>query len=448
MISDHLHNKIERMTSGDSLMMLGNLWFGEDDQTTVSNIYTFGNKGIDMVRGIRMESAIAMSTSGRITDSIQIELTVNYSRFRSHIQRLFALIQVTPVIPVMNPLAVCLLMPIELNLLQYVAYGLVDPQFLEKRDLYTKESLMRIYSSIPIQCCVDNIRLSSQREISRDVTLLVTLSRVSTANSYGDVVKYVKTLDDAITQEKILRKLFEMGGDSKQTDVFSHMFGSKIEDIRDMMNSMMMENTIAGTTVVTAKMYLTETIDGSRIALTRTDSIGSGDKTQVNRKLRGIKVPPTEYTLRLNPVADTILSQIDANTILAIKEAATLCSKELSAIIKEKGETPLVTVNFMGKSEEINTELIASVSFQDGTDPGYRMVENGFAVVVESEFKDSEIKVKEKYLSAQDKAKKYKRGLWGLTPEYMEVVEEGNLWKLTQIGKRNGKANAPIIDRR
>ena len=120
----------------------------------------------------------------------------------------------------------------------------------------------------------------------------------------------------------------------------------------------------------------------------------------------------------------------------------------MSAIIKEKGESPLVTVNFMGKSLEINTELIASVSFQDGSDPGYRMVENGFAVVVESEFKDSESKTKEKYLSAQDTAKKYKRGLWGLSPEYMEVVEEGNLWKLTQIGKRNGKANAPIIDRR
>jgi len=456
MISDHSYDKIRKMANNDSLMLLGNIWYGEDAETTVANIYTFGNKGINVVRGIRMESAIAMSTSGKVTDSVQIELNIHYSRFKSHLQKLFALIQITPVLPVMNPTIASILMPIELNLLQYVAYGLVDPQFLEKRDtvIYSRERLMEIYSSIPVQCSIDNIRISSIREVSRDLSIVIGLSRVTTANSYGDVVKYVKTFNDAAKQEKLIRKAFNMGGDCVQTDTLSTLFGSNIKSVRDMIDSLKLEDSIVATNKETTEYIIKEIIDGSRYSIIPNTDTAIARGKSVIRKIRGIAVPPTSNTLKLAPLTGKKYSTLNPDKIAKYQEYADRSKNVANLLLTGNSNkrnmltesmSIIVNVKTLGNSKEIPTEKTASFILSDEakTDIGYQLILSGFAIVVPDEFTTEETDIKASYIKAQATAKKKKNGLWGDSPSFMNDFSTGNLWKNIQSGKRKNKVAAP-----
>lgn len=134
LLVDTLAPYIDRMTdpnSMETLLRIGHIWYGEAG-TTVTGVYYFANKNIMTAIPLRTESALSFSNSTPPTDSVQIEIIVHYGKFKTHIQKLLAAIQVSPVLPIINPLIAAITQPVVLNKNIYLAYGF-KPDELTKR---------------------------------------------------------------------------------------------------------------------------------------------------------------------------------------------------------------------------------------------------------------------------------------------------------------------------
>ncbi len=248
---------IARMTSGESLVRVGHLWYGTDG-STVTGLYYFSNKQVETLPGLRADAAIAFAKSNPPVDTLRVELVVSYSHFSTMIQELFAMLQITPIIPVMNPAIAALTQPIDNNRDIYLAYGYDPDELVVATDSLDAQGrtyiggqipsfrrLMEIYSSVPIQMRVDVVRLESIDQASRDVRILLQLTRVLTANSYGDRVLYLETMDDALMQEQYVRKIETLGGDNEQIYAAGEMLGLNARVMQRMIDVMQKSNRLS-----------------------------------------------------------------------------------------------------------------------------------------------------------------------------------------------------------
>jgi len=177
--------------------------------------------------------ALAFSNSRPPIDSIQADIVIHYSAVQSHLQKLFAMTQVAPVVPVMNPLIAAMTQPIERNIRVYKSYGHAFDM-----TTMTDADRMNLYSSVPVQMKIDHISVQTIPEASRDLRILIRLVRVLTANSYGDRVQYVTTVDGAYRQHQFIEKARNHGGDTVQTDAIASMLGIKADRFRYMIQKM------------------------------------------------------------------------------------------------------------------------------------------------------------------------------------------------------------------
>ncbi len=227
------------MAKGEPIARIGALWYGADPGTTITNIYYFGNKNIQSVMPIRAESAISFSTSSPPVDTMQMEIIINYSLFRSHLQRLMAQIQVSPVLPIQNPVVAALVQPVQTNREVYAAYGFgrdVDrPEVRESRD---RSTLMRMYSSVPVQMKIDNAAIETIPGSPRDIRVVLRLTRVLTASIYGDKVEYIRSMDGVLNQHMYINEILKEGGDNKQIESLASMFGIDAPALQDMLKQM------------------------------------------------------------------------------------------------------------------------------------------------------------------------------------------------------------------
>jgi len=226
------------MRRGESLIRIGSIWYGADALTTVPNIYYFGNKQMQTVLPIRAESAISFSTSMPPVDTIQIELVVNYAAFRSHVQRLCAQTQVSPVLPILNPLIASITQPIQTNKQIYAAYGFREVNNQDVRESTNRSKIMEMYCSVPVQMRMDMLAIETIRGAPRNVRILVRVTRVLTANIYGDRVQYVKDMDGAVAQQNYIRDVVTEGGDDFQIDAMASMLGVDVDGLREMIAAM------------------------------------------------------------------------------------------------------------------------------------------------------------------------------------------------------------------
>ena len=240
-IANEHREYIQRMAnpnSEEALIQVGNIWYGADGYTTLSGLYYFTNKNIVPIPGLRVESAISMSNSYSPIDSIQIELVVNYLRFKSHIQKLFALAQCCVIIPIMNPLVAALLQPMQQNKKIYIAYG-IDQTALDWSSKYdSPASVLLAYASTPIMVKIDSIHLESIANHPRELRVVMKVTKVLTTTTYGDKTLYIKTIDGAIEQSKIMDKISSQKSDTPQVDAMARMFGVSVPKIREMMKNM------------------------------------------------------------------------------------------------------------------------------------------------------------------------------------------------------------------
>lgn len=240
--------EIDRMSSGGSLLRIAYLWFGIDKYTTVANLYYVTNKRVRAIPALRAEAASAFTDSKAPIDSVQIELILHYSKFSSHLAKLFALSQITPVIPVMNPLIASILQPLDLNKEVYIAYGyknLVDRVSFENigntnslsKDIEEKNIIRRLYSSVPVQTHIDSIHVGTIKGSPRDLRVIIRITRVATANIYGECVKYVESLDDTIKQTKHINKILDANAGSDQMRILGNLMGTNTENLLNMIES-------------------------------------------------------------------------------------------------------------------------------------------------------------------------------------------------------------------
>lgn len=232
MLTTNCQEYINRMAGGAAIMRIGDIWYGADeyahtdDQVTINGIYTFSNKRVNLIQTLRTESAMSFTSSMPGGDSISVEIIVNNSRFRSHVQRLLASELITPVLPVMNPVIAMYTTPARLNQDFYRQYG------FEPNDIATNDDAGHMYASVPIMMYISNLRISTIEEHPYDKRLSFQLSKVLTKNIYGDATLYCKSLDDAFLQHNYLNTLMSVGGDTRQIDVFAEMMGMKTADMR------------------------------------------------------------------------------------------------------------------------------------------------------------------------------------------------------------------------
>lgn len=235
MLSTNNKANIARMAAGESLLRIGPIWYGEDRNATVNAFTVFSQKNVETLLPIRAEAAISFSNTKPPVDSIQVELVVDYRNYATHVQRLFAALQVSPVLPVMNTALAALVQPVDLNKRVYEAYGHnVDELTDDAREgrIASEQKLMQVYSSVPIQMRVGPVRLASIDEHPRDLRLMVTLTRVLTANSYGDRVLYAVTTEGARQQNAYLHDVLRQGGDNRQIDAMASILAIPADNIK------------------------------------------------------------------------------------------------------------------------------------------------------------------------------------------------------------------------
>lgn len=264
MIIDNQKHMISRLLNGEGMARIGSIWFGNDDTSTVTSIYYFGNKKIKTVLPIRAETALSFSDGTPPVDSLQIEIVVKNTGFREYIQKFFAQLQISRVLPVINPTIAAITTPMQTNKDIYSAYGygmyVNDSSILSGSNPESSNLLFRMYCTVPVQMRVDQAMLGSIKGAPGSFRLLITLTRALTSNIYGDRVKYIKSMPDAITQENYLRKYSGYIGDDEKTKAMSRMFGAPVTKYEYMLSEMKRVTEGNLNTKVTGNQYLIEKV--------------------------------------------------------------------------------------------------------------------------------------------------------------------------------------------
>jgi len=231
-------DNIRRMAAGEPIARIGAIWYGDVSGTTIPNIYYFGNKNMQSVMPLRAESAISFSTSSPPVDMLQMEIVINYSKFVTHLQRLMAQIQISPVLPVQNPVVAAMTQPVQTNKEVYVAYGFMNVNDKDIKDSSNRRALMNMYATVPVNMKIDNAVIETIPGNPRDVRVILRLTRTLTATVYGDKTQYIRTMEGAVNQNKYIEKLLSESGDNEQIAAMATMMGVNTPAIQDAIDAM------------------------------------------------------------------------------------------------------------------------------------------------------------------------------------------------------------------
>lgn len=329
LLQNNLH-EIEHMAKYGEYVRIGHIWYGKDRQTTVPGIYYFAEKNVSVIQGIRAEAAMTFSNSRPSVDTVQIELVVNYSRFKTHVQALMALIQISPVIPILNPLVASLTIPMYHNKELYVTYGVpidvIEGEFDSNQG--RRMQVMKAYSQVPSMCNVDLLNLETISP--REVQINLRLTRVLTANSYGDRTQYLRTHEDAREQELFVRNLMNYKKDDGQVTAMTSMLGIHSDKMLEMLSKMEAIRN-ASNPAPRTRARITKVLEGDMFRFVEIMTDGSESKTERLGFLYGVNAPIGNNHLR--EYASMVYSEPIKSQVVPQVPAATKSVQQLQAII-------------------------------------------------------------------------------------------------------------------
>jgi endonuclease YncB( thermonuclease family) len=301
-VGENYSEYIERMMRGEAIMRIGPLWYGLSRNVTVANLYYFANKNVHLIPTLRTEVAMSFASSTPPIDSVQVELVIHLDMFQTHVQRLFALSQLMPVVPVLNPVISAIVQPIEHNRRVYSSYGFADAatvdvhaidepnpddtpaQAREKEGLYSRAKEM--YASVPVQMKIDNLRLETIDGIPRDMRVLFRATRVLTVNSYGDKVEYLTDMDGAVKQAEYMKEFNLPRGSLKQMETINQLLGVETDELIRMVSELRDAN-LSSEQGKQVRYTVARVISGTIIQVTK-----EGTKKTKTVRIAGIEVPP------------------------------------------------------------------------------------------------------------------------------------------------------------
>lgn len=350
MLRDNCQREIQRMVNGEALMRIGHLWFGNTG-STVHMISYAPSKQIDTARGLRMESAIAYSNSRPPIDTLQVEIIISYQRF-DLLAELCAMLQVTPVLPVMNLIVAMAVQPIDMNRDVYLAYGIPGDDLIVATDLLDDDGKtyagtripgrrrqFEIYASVPVQMRIDGVNITSVEEAPRELRVVVTMTRVLTANSYGHRPQYLRSYSDVVLQEEYIHTISQRGGDTTQTVAIGEMFGIQTRQLNRMITSMRRIRALSGTNpdsvgerfslrrvvhVENGVWFVGERSDGRMVLLRLFAVEAHASRTTLaglyGLQVSGVSIPESIPTLRTAYAALGTLLRSDSHRLLLERE--------------------------------------------------------------------------------------------------------------------------------
>lgn len=292
---------VKRMMHGESILRVGPIWYGINKNVTVANIYYVSNKKVNLIPTLRTEVAMSFASTIPPVDTVQVELVVNYSAFHSNVQKLFALAQVMPVVPINNAIISTITQPIEHNRNIYVNYGydmaedvdvhaLTEPspqdtqkEQARKRNMYSY--IKEMYCTVPVQMKIDNIRMESIHGVPRDVRILLRLTRVLTSSSYGDRVEYLTNMESVVMQSKFLSEIGNEEGTLPQMQAITDILGIDTSAISEVITGL---QDVHDTTV---KEHLTDYTVARVLSGDHFQVVKEGSSKTIDINICGIEAP-------------------------------------------------------------------------------------------------------------------------------------------------------------
>ena len=296
-----------RMMNDEALLRIGPIWYGVNTSTTVANIYYVTNKKVNLIPTLRTETAMSFASTNPPIDTMQVELVINYQFFRENVQKLFALAQLMPVVPVHNLVIAAVTQPIEHNRRIYSAYGYnmaheVDVHSLrepnptdtpkeqdKKRRMYSM--IKEMYCAVPIQMKIDNIRIETITGIPRDIRVLVRLTRTLTVNSYGDRVEYLTDMNSVVNQADFLGEIGRKQGSIAQMQAVTDMLGVETQSLRDMIDTLQSSDLTENTE------YLTGYIVHRVVSADHIKVMKKGNSKVIDVVIAGVEAPLYNKTI-------------------------------------------------------------------------------------------------------------------------------------------------------
>jgi len=286
-LSTSCYELINRMTNGESIMRIADIVYGDDSDTTVTGIYYVGKNSINMLRTIRTDLAVTMSSSFPTETPIQIELIVNVNKFNTHIQKLVIINDTVPVVPILNPIVAALLQPIMHNKHIYKAYGYDSDKIVENKA--SRREIMQALSGTPVHVTID--RLVMNYVGPRDIRILLTISRVLTVNSFNDRVLYCRTLEGALLQQQYLRQLQIGQKDDDAIKIYANAFGLYTKESDRMIEALGQFPKYTGENTAPFKATVVHVPDGDTVEIVYTDAFNRTIRKDV--RVLGIDAPDT-----------------------------------------------------------------------------------------------------------------------------------------------------------
>lgn len=239
-----------KMAQGSAIVRIGHIYYGwhenkHDRQVTPSNISDYSNKQVATFQPLRTEAASSFAKVSSPIDKVQLEFVISKARYSTHVQELYAMVLITPVVPIHNPMIASIMQPYFLDEKTYYNYG----HFIN--DTTDDLSLMRAYSYVPVMCRIDSISMSSIPSHPDDIRLIVTISRVITSNCYGDINLYTNTLDDMYKQEDLLNEFENLQYDNPFVEKMCDSVGIKASRSKDIFRKIREYNNVENEGVAT-----------------------------------------------------------------------------------------------------------------------------------------------------------------------------------------------------
>lgn len=402
-------------------MRIGHLWFGADRLTTVSGISYFSDKKIQTYLPLRADAALALSKGQSPLDSIQVELVINYDNVAKHLQGLMAMIAISPVLPVMNPVVAVITQPVHLNTPVYESYGFNTE--LLTGDKVSFADTMAAYSGTPVSMNIDTVSIQSVG--SRDLSIIVRMTRVLTSPSYGDCVRYVKTFNDALVQHRILEGSNQVNRENTLCEVIGEMIGVNNSEYQEMMRALQaLDRPVTGEDTRT-KARLVGIEDGDTITVVMQRDYDQKEPTVRTIRFFGIDTPESDVFYKAYDPEN--------RTKVGPQKYGRAAKKNLEYLLKG-GKSP-VEVDVLIHDVDLYGRYVCEVFNSDGVNTNLRQVEAGLACAYslnEERYNSSNAlatNVLTKYQDAEETAKSKGIGMWAdqnveIPGEYRQRVKK------------------------
>ena len=240
-------SQFKRLSSGESLIRIGHLWYGEDEDSTLMSIRSISDKKISTVFPLRAESAMSFTSSEAPTDAVLVQIVVHYNSFDRLVKELIALSLCTPVVQVINPAISAIVAPLAHNTDFYSNCGGLPMKDVSSLVNGDSDEIREIYARAVIPMVINNIAIQTMQESGENITLTFQLTRVKSSaggnnlNSERPLV-FLKNISDVYIQTGILNKLKNYGGDNKTVDILSQVMDIDVYKIRKIVEELRLED--------------------------------------------------------------------------------------------------------------------------------------------------------------------------------------------------------------